>query len=312
MIVEDQMQLTEAVIHEMGRTQDPRVHQILESLVRHLHGFIREVRLSEAEFDAALRFVTDLGKFTTESHNETRLMAGSLGVSTLICLLNNGKTGAADTSANLLGPFWRKDSPLTPNGGSILRSQTEGTPLFFKGIVTDEAGHPIVGAEVDIWQASTIGLYENQDPEQAEMNLRGKFFTDEDGSFAFRSVKPSGYPIPTNGPVGALLAAQNRHNFRPAHIHALIYKQGFKTITSQLYSSDDPVLETDAQFGVTRALIADYVEHKGEPAPASDVTGPWVSLAHVFVLEPGEARLPTPPVSAKATLAPQRVAAPVA
>ncbi len=299
MIIHNQAQVTDAVLAEMQRTPDPRTHQILESLVRHLHAFVRETRLTEQEFDKALKHVIAIGQHTTESHNEARLLAGSLGVSTLVCLLNNG-TGDAETSANLLGPFWRAGSPPTENGGSILRSPTPGQPIIFQGWVRDQQGRPVSGAEVDVWHASTVGLYENQDPTQAEMNLRGKFTTGADGGFRFRSVKPAGYPVPTDGPCGALLNAQGRHNFRPAHLHCLIYKPGFKTIASQIYSSDDPRLESDAQFGVTRALIGHYVLHQNEPAPHPDITGPWYSLEHTFVLEPGEAWLPTPPVSAKA------------
>lgn len=304
MIVENQHQLTEAVVHEMRRTENPRLREILESLVRHLHGFAREVRLTEPEFDMAIRLVTELGQKTTASHNETRLMAGSLGLSTLVCLMNNGDNGQTETSANLLGPFWRENSPVTPNFGSIVRSDTRGEPMVFTGYVVDKDGRPVAGAEVDVWHASPVGLYENQDPEQAEMNLRGKFFTDEKGVFGFRSVKPAGYPVPMGGPVGKLLTAEKRHPFRPAHLHCLIHKAGFKTIASQLYSADDPQLETDAQFGVTRALICHYVRHEGGPAPAADVAGPWYSLEHRFVLEPGEEWLPTPPVSGKAAARP--------
>jgi protocatechuate 3,4-dioxygenase beta subunit len=300
MIVKDELQLTEAVLAETGRADDPRFREIMQALIRHLHDFAREVRLTEAEFDASINVVARLGQLTTPSHNEVRLMAGSLGLSTLVCLMNNG-TEDKPTSANLLGPFWRKGAPVMENGDSIVRSPTEGPPLFFTGTVVDTNGRPVPGAEVDVWHASPIGLYENQDPEQAEWNLRGKFFTDADGVFKFRSVKPSGYPVPMGGPVGDLLTTLKRHPFRPAHIHAMVYKPGYKTITSQLYSHDDPMLDTDAQFGVTRALIATYVRHEieGEPAPAPDVTEPWYTLDYRFVVEPGEAWLPTPPVSAK-------------
>ncbi len=303
MIVENAVQLTEAVVHEMRNTEDVRLREILEAMVRHLHAFAREVRLTEPEFDAAIRLVTELGQKTTASHNEVRLMAGSLGLSTLVCLINNGEgsiDGEIDTSANLLGPFWRVDSPVTPNGGSIVRSSTSGEPMFFTGTVVDKAGRPIAQAEVDVWHASTVGLYENQDPEQAEMNLRGKFFTDDQGRFAFRSIKPAGYPVPMGGPVGRLLTVQKRHPFRPAHLHCLIHKKDYKTIASQLYSADDPNLESDAQFGVTRPLIAHYVRHENEPAPNGETLPAWWSLEHRFVLEAGEEWLPTPPVSAKA------------
>jgi catechol 1,2-dioxygenase len=299
MIIRDELQLTEAVLAETERTEDPRLKQILQSLIRHLHGFAREVRLTEKEFNQAINIVTALGHHTTESHNETRLIAGSLGLSMLVCLMNNGEHGRRETSANLLGPFWRAGAPRMANGGSIVRSTTPGHPLFFAGRIVDEQGAPIEGAQIDVWHASPDGLYENQDPSQAEWNLRGRFTSDAQGVFAFRSVKPAGYPVPMDGPTGALLTAQQRHPFRPAHLHALIYKPGFKTMTSQIYSHDDPLLETDAQFGVTRTLIGHYVLHENEPAPDADVEGPWYSLEHVFALEPGEAWLPTPPVSAK-------------
>jgi catechol 1,2-dioxygenase len=227
-------------------------------------------------------------------------MAGTLGVSTLVCLMNNGANAATESSANLLGPFWRMDSPRTENGGSLLRSPTPGPALYFVGWVRDAEGNPVAGAEVDVWHASPVGLYENQDPEQAEMNLRGKFTTDANGEFSFRSIKPAGYPIPTNGPVGALLRAQGRHNFRPAHLHFLVYKPGYKTVTSQIYSPDDPHLETDSQFGVTRALVAHYEIHENEPPPDPEVAGSWYSLQHTFILQRGESWLPTPPVSKKA------------
>jgi protocatechuate 3,4-dioxygenase beta subunit len=303
MIVENAVQLTEAVVHETRNTEDPRLREILQSLVRHLHAFARDVKLTEPEFDAAIRLVADLGQKTTASHNEVRLMAGSLGLSTLVCLMNNGEGSLdeeKDTSANLLGPFWRTNSPVTDKGGSIVRSDTPGEAMFFTGKVVDQDGKPIAGAEVDVWHASTVGLYENQDPDQAEMNLRGKFFTDDKGEFAFRSIKPAGYPVPMGGPVGKLLTVQHRHPFRPAHLHCLIHKDGFKTIASQLYSADDPHIESDAQFGVTRALIARYERHENERAPDGEVLPVWWSLEHRFVLEPGESWLPTPPVSAKA------------
>jgi len=295
MIIEREDQVTEAVLNETERIGDARLKEIIQALIRHLHGFAREVRLTEQEFNAAINLVTALGQHTTESHNETRLMAGSLGLSTLVCLMNN-----RSTSANLLGPFWRANAPLIENGASLVRSETPGPPLFFTGRVVDTEGAPVSGATVDVWHASPKGLYENQDPTQAEWNLRGRFLTDAEGSFGYRTVKPSGYPVPMGGPTGKLLTVQGRHPFRPAHLHALIYKPGFKTIASQVYSGDDELLETDTQFGVTRGLIGNYVLHENEAAPAPDVKGSWYSLEYTYVLERGETWLPTPPVSAKA------------
>ena len=153
----------------------------MSALVRHLHDFAREVKLTEEEFQAAVGYIVALGKKTNETHNEAVLMSGSLGFSTLICLLNNGNRGQTETDANLLGPFWRMDSPPTKNGDSIVRSPTPGAVLFVDAWFKDTNGKPIEGAEVDIWHSSTEGFYENQDPVQADMNLRGKFTTDKDG-----------------------------------------------------------------------------------------------------------------------------------
>jgi catechol 1,2-dioxygenase len=301
MIIRNQQDVTAAVLAELERAPDPRFREIMSAAVRHLHAFIREARLTEAEFQQACAYIARLGQLTTESHNEVVLIAGSLGVSSLVCLLNNGDRGQTETTANLLGPFWRMHSPPTANGASIVRSPTPGDPIFVTARVVDRQGQPVAGAEVDVWHTSAEGFYENQDPVQADMNLRGKFTTDADGRIRFRSVKPAGYPIPVNGPAGELLRAQGRHNLRPAHIHFLIYKPGFKTQFSQVYSADDPNIETDAQFGVTETLIGTYVRHENEPAPAPDVEGAWYSLQYEFVIEPGEAKLPRPPITGKAS-----------
>jgi len=154
-------------------------------------------------------------------------------------------------------------------------------------------------AEVDVWQSSSEGFYENQDPQQVDMNLRGKFRTDEQGWVRFRTIKPSGYPIPVDGPAGDLIKTLGRHNMRPAHIHFMICKPGFKTQFSQVYSSDDPHLSTDVQFGVTDRLIGHY-QRQDAPAPDADVRGAWYTLTHQFVLETGQSGLPKPPITAKA------------
>ncbi|HKX79033.1 MAG TPA: dioxygenase [Novosphingobium sp.] len=291
-IIETLDDVTPATLSVMERTRDPRLREILISLVKHLHAFAREVRLTEDEFQRGGKLVAALGQQSNDRHNEVVLIAGSLGLSQLVCMMNNAP-GDIQTSASLLGPFWRMHSPSTANGESILRSQTPGPPLVFTGRVVDTAGRPVAGAEVDIWHSSPVGLYENQDDEQADMNLRGKFRTDEEGYFSFRSVVPAGYPIPTNGVVGQLLEEQSRHPFRPAHLHALIFKEGYKTISAQIYVPDDPHIDTDVQFGVTRALMGDFVRHD---EPHDDVPSPWWSLDHVFVIAPGEAKLPIPPI----------------
>lgn len=311
MIIGNSHEVTDAVLSEVGRAEDPRLGEILTCLVRHLHDFAREIHLTEDEFRQASGFIAELGQRTNESHNEVVLLAGSLGLSTLVCLLNNGEGGPTETTANLLGPFWRADSPPTENGASIVRSPTPGPPLYVTARVRDTAGEMVAGAEVDVWHSSPEGFYESQDPAQADMNLRGKFRTDADGTISFRTVKPAGYPIPVNGPVGRLLRAQGRHNMRPAHLHFLIHKGGYKTHISQVYANDDPNLGTDVQFGVTRALVGNYVRHADGPPPepiagqdeagAPDrLTTEWYSLDYTFAIEPGEARLPRPPITAKA------------
>lgn len=296
MRIERQEDVTQAVLAVMDRTSDPRLREIMVVLVRHLHGFVREVRLTEAEFRDAAAILNEMGKLASDTHNETVLMAGSLGVSSLVCLLNNGDNGNTETAQSLLGPFWRLNSPRVENGGTIVRSETRGHPLFVTGRVVDREGRAVAGAEVDVWHASPAGLYENQDPEQADMNLRGKLTTDGDGRFWFRTVKMVGYPIPTDGVVGRLLKAQDRHPYRPAHLHALIFKPGFKVLISQVYDPSDPHIDDDVQFGVTRALVGDFVRHDAAHPTESDVTGPWFSLDHIYVMEPGEAVLPKPPI----------------
>ena len=298
MIVRTPSDLTRAVLAEVERTPDPRLRRLLASAVRHLHAFVLETELTEAEFRQICGAITRAGQLTTASHNEVVLGAGSLGVSALVCLLNNGR--GEPTTANLMGPFWRQGAPQTPQGGSIVRSPTPGEPVFVTVWIHDAAGDAVPDAMVDVWQASGEGYYENQDPHQADMNLRGRFRTGADGCVRFRTVKPSGYPIPVNGPVGALIRAQGRHNLRPAHIHFLVHKPGYKTRFSQLYSRDDPHLETDVQFGVTQALIGDYVLHEDEHPHAGDAGGRWYTLEHTLVISPGDAALPMPPIAGKA------------
>lgn len=301
MIIKTERDLTAAVLSETERATDERFRQILAAAVRHLHDFVRDTRLTETEFHRLCAVIARAGQMTTPSHNEVVLAAGSLGVSALVCLLNNSR-GGEPTTANLLGPFWRDGAPIVENGASLLRGPTPGDSIFVTVRVRDTEGRPVTGARVDVWHASTEGFYESQDSQQAEMNLRGTFQTDAEGKIWFRSVKPRGYPIPVEGPVGDLLRAQRRHNMRPAHIHFLISKAGFKTQFSQVYSSDDPNLETDVQFGVTEQLIGRYVLHEpSEPAPAADVTGQWYSLEHDFVLLPGVSVLPPAPITSKAT-----------
>lgn len=295
-IIEADTSVTEVVLAAMEGAENPRLREIMAALVRHLHAFAREVRLTEDEFDLGIDFLNRIGQATNDTHNEGILFSDVLGFSTLVCLLNNGAAGATETASALLGPFWRMNSPRTENGGSILRSETPGPALFVNARVVDPQGRGLAGVEVDVWQASPVGLYENQDDTQADMNLRGKFTTDAEGWFRFRSIRPAGYPVPTDGPAGDLLRAQGRHPFRPAHLHFLAFRQGYKTLITQVFVDDDDHLETDVVFGVTRHLIGDFRRNETGSPRDPDISGPWYTLDYTFVMEPGEARLPKPPI----------------
>ena len=231
--------VTRAVLEDVAGARNPRLRNIMEIVVRHLHAAVREAQLTESELHEACAFIAGLGQASSASHNEVVLLAGSLGVSSLVCLQSNAADGNARTTANLLGPFWRMGSPPMTNGASIVRSPIPGPAVFVSARIEDAEGRPVAGAEVDVWHASTEGFYENQDPLQADMNLRGKFTSGEDGRIAFRTVKPAGYPVPVDGPVGEMLRSIGRDHMRPAHLHFLIFKPGFKTQFPQVYSADD-------------------------------------------------------------------------
>jgi hydroxyquinol 1,2-dioxygenase len=300
MLIRHQEDITQAVLQELGGAQNPRFREIMGCAVRHLHDFIREAKLSELEFQQACAVIAKLGQATHDSHNEVVLAAGSLGVSALVCLLNNSGQGQHETTANLLGPFWRPDAPFTDNGGSIVRSPTPGDALLVNARVLDAQGQPVIDAQIDVWHSSNLGYYENQDPSQAEMNLRGTFRTDREGAISFHTIKPLGYPIPVNGPVGDLLRLQGRHNMRPAHLHFMIRKDGFKTQFSQVYVNDDPHLDSDVQFAVTQKLIGDFVRHEEQHPSLQDLEAPWYSLSYDFVLESGVSHTPKAPITGKA------------
>lgn len=273
-------------LRAMERTPNDRLRTLVASLASHLHAFVQETKLTEEEFEQALEFIVALGQATGATKNEVVLAADILGISTLVALQNN-QDPQGESPAALLGPFWRANAPLCQPGDNIARSGTPGIPLTVSGTVRNAEGHPIADAKVDVWQASPVGLYENQDPDQEDMNLRGQFQTDAEGRFHFRSVRPAGYPVPTDGPCGVLLRAQLRHPNRPAHLHFMVSKPGHKVLVSQVYADDDVNLESDPTMGVTRRLIGRY-----QLAP----DGRSASLSHDFTLEPGEMKFPKPPI----------------
>jgi len=296
-IIEKVDDVTHIVLRAIAGAPSARLQELMTALVHHLHAFAREVRLTQDEYDFAVDFLNRIGKATTDTHNEGILFADTVGLSTLVVLMNNGGKGPTETAAALLGPFWRDNSPLTSNGGSIVRSPTPGPELFGNVRITDPDGQPIQGVEVDVWQSSPTGFYENQDPEQADMNLRGRFYTDENGKFWFRSVKPAPYSVPTDGPVGELLRAQHRHPHRPAHLHFLGFKPGYKTLITQVFVDNDERLESDVVFGVTKDLIGHYLRHNAnETPPEPDVKAPWYTLEYSLCMQPGQANRPIPPI----------------
>src|SRR2546430_6317167 len=172
-IVEDEASVTDKVLAAMRGAASPRLREVMAALVRHLHAFAREVRLTEEEFETGIDFLNRIGQATHDAHNEGILFSDAVGLSSLVCLLNNGRNGATETASALLGPFWRMNSPRTPNGASIVRSPTQGPALFAECWMRDPQGQAIAGVEAYVWQASPVGLYENQDPNHADLNLRG-------------------------------------------------------------------------------------------------------------------------------------------
>ncbi len=251
----------EAVIRRFEACPDPRLKQVMTSLVAHLHAFVREIEPTEAEWFAAIRFLTATGQMCDDKRQEFILLSDTLGVSTLVELINNRKApGSTETS--VFGPFWTEDAPLLDAGASIIRDGTAAT-MRVHGRVAGPDGTPVAGALIDVWQTAPNGLYDVQDPEQPEGNMRGRLRTGSDGKFAFRTLQSQPYPIPHDGPVGRLLDATGRHPWRPAHLHFMIAAAGYRKLTTALYFDGDPYLDSDAVFGVKDSLVV-------RPTPTPD------------------------------------------
>lgn len=295
MIIDGESMLTPAVLDAMSHAENPRLREVMDALVRHLHAFIREVRPTEQEFERGIEFIAGLGQATTDTHNEVILASDVLGASTLVGLLNN-PAYAGETEAALLGPFWRQGSPELSNGASLVHRPTPGLPVLVRGRVTAREGGPVVGALVDVWQADPAGFYDNQDPTLEHMNLRGRFRTETDGTFWFTTVKPSGYPVPTHGPAGKVLEAQRRSPFRPAHIHFIISAPGRKTLITQVFADDAEHLQNDVTFSVIRTLVAKFQQRDTLDGAPPGFSVPWALVEYDFVLVPGESRFPKPPI----------------
>jgi protocatechuate 3,4-dioxygenase beta subunit len=291
-IIHNEASVTAVVHAAMSATPDPRLRKIIRAIVEHSHDLIREVDLTEDEFETALKFLVAIGQQTNDHHNEVVLAADVLGLSTLVALRNNPQQHGQTASA-LLGPFWRAESPACDNGDSIARNETPGPAMLVAGQVRDIHGRPLAGVVVDVWQASPVGLYENQDEQQPPMNLRGRFHTDAEGRYSFRTVRPAGYPVPTSGAVGVLLHAQRRHCMRPAHIHFMLSKPDYKTLVTQVFSDESEHLASDVVFGVTASLVGKFARQ--DAAPGND-GAPHYALEYDFVMEQGLSTFPEPPI----------------
>lgn len=277
--------LTGAVLDTLDGAKDARLKEVLASLVGHLHAFVREVEPSETEWQAGLDFLAAAGRMCDDKRQEFNLLSDILGASMMVDFVNHGAKDAASESS-VLGPFYRDGADEAPMRASIARNGG-GEPVIVSGRVIDTAGSPIAGAILDVWQTSPNGLYENQDPDQPDMNLRARFKTGGDGAYAFQTLKPNSYPIPHDGPAGKLLYALARHPYRPAHIHFIVTAKGFEPLTTQLFVKGDDYIDSDAVFGVKDSLVVEFARHdSAEEARAQNVSAPFYTVDYDFALRP--------------------------
>jgi hydroxyquinol 1,2-dioxygenase len=265
--------ITDAVIKTFANTPNPRLKEIMTALVKHLHAFVREVNLTEDEWLAGIQFLTATGQMCDERRQEFILLSDTLGVSSLKDLLNHQKPEGM-TEWSILGPFYRAGAHALALGETIARDGV-GEPLTVSGRVLDPSGSPIANALLDVWQSDSEGFYDLQKVDASRMDLRGRFRTNANGEFFFRTIKPSYYPIPDDGPVGKMLRAVGRHPYRPAHIHFQLSADGYKMLTTELYLNGDPYIDSDVVFGVRSSLVIDLEKQDGESHAQYD-----------FVMEP--------------------------
>ena len=262
------------VLSRFDSSPNPRLAEITRAAIRHLHAFVAEVKLTREEWQAGIQALTATGQMCTDKRQEFILLSDTLGVSMLVEMINCAPAEGT-TEPTVFGPFHVDGAPRRAMGDSIVETPgPDDEPLVLRGCVRGMDGEPVAGAELDVWQASSGGLYDVQDPEQEPMNLRGVFTTGEDGSYLIRTVRPVAYPIPADGPAGDLLFANGRHNWRPAHVHFVISAPGYKKVITHLFDKASQYLRTDAVFGVRDSLVVDMSGGQ---------------CAHDFVLEPAQA-----------------------
>ncbi len=281
--------ITAEVLRRFAQTPDPRLRQIMLSLIGHLHAFVKEASLTEAEWFKAIEILTEAGRMCSDKRQEFILFSDTLGVSMVVDLLNHRKPDGA-TESTVFGPFHRQNAPEMLPGGNIAHLDRKGAPTLVSGRVLDLDGQPIAGAMLDVWQAQTSGLYDSQDPNLQELHMRGKFRTDAEGRFLVRTALPVNYPIPSDGPVGAMLRATGRHPWRPAHIHFVVSAEGFEPVTTHIFDRTDEYLGSDAVFAVKDSLICDFVRHETADAEAArlGIEPPFYTARFDFRLKPAE------------------------
>ncbi len=255
----DQNTITESALERLAQCPDPRLKEVMTALIRHVHEFAREVKLTPAEWMKGIEFLTDVGHITDDKRQEFILLSDTLGLSALVDILANTGKSASTTESSLLGPFFREGAPELPDGANIACG-IEGEALLVHGNVASTEGKPLAGALIDVWQASSSGLYDLQfdNFKGAEMNLRARFRSKADGTFNLATVKPSSYGVPSDGPVGKMLHALGRHPFRPAHIHFIISAPGYRPLVTALYIEGDKYIDSDLVFGSREQLVVKY------------------------------------------------------
>lgn len=251
--------LTDEVVRAYTeKTTSPRMQQIFRSLITHLHGFVRDVELTEEEWFTAIQFLTETGRKCDDKRQEFILLSDTLGVSMLVDAINHPK-GGAGTESTVLGPFYVGGAPDMPFGGDVRRRHLdEATPCLVTGRVTSADGKPLAGATLDIWQTAANAKYDVQDPEAPEWNLRGRFTADENGEYALVTEQPVSYGVPDDGPVGRMLDAAGRHAMRPAHLHFIVDADGYQALTTHIFVEGDEYLDSDAVFATKKSLVGDF------------------------------------------------------
>jgi hydroxyquinol 1,2-dioxygenase len=278
--------ITDLAEQRWGTARDPRTAEVLTSLVRHLHAFAREVRLTEDEWMAGIQWLTRTGQMSDEKRQEFILASDVLGLSMLVVQMNH-RFDARATPATVLGPFFIEGSPELDHGGDM-SDGVEGEPLFVHGTVRDLDGRPVGGAVLDVWQADAEGAYEAQ-LEVDEARLRGTYRTREDGTYCVRTIAPKGYTIPMDGPVGDLISRTEISEYRPAHVHFFVKADGFAPLITHLFEQGTPYLDTDVVFGTKQELVVPFQRHDGGATPAGgELDRPWIEARYEFVLQPAE------------------------